>query len=98
MSYPATQAAGQALGLANAKSPIKMLDIGTGSGVWGIGLAQLSPQVSVTAQDLPGVLDVTRRMADRFDLADRFSYLPGDFHTCRFRNRLQPGHHRPYPA
>ena len=51
---------------------MKVLDIGTGSGVWGIGLAQQSPQVTVTAQDLPGVLDVTRRMAERFNLADRF--------------------------
>lgn len=84
MSYPATQAAGQALGLANAKSPVKILDVGTGSGVWGIGLAQQSPQVSVTALDLPGVLDVTRRMAARFNVADRFSYLPGDFHTMDF--------------
>ena len=81
MSYPSTQVAGQALGLANAKTPVKILDIGAGSGVWGIGLAQQSPQVTVTAQDLPGVLDVTRQMATRFKLADRFSYLPGDFHT-----------------
>ena len=84
MSYPATQVAGQALGLANAKSPLKVLDVGTGSGVWGIGLAQQSPQVSVTAQDLPGVLDVTRRMAARFNLTDRFQFLPGDFHTIDF--------------
>jgi ubiquinone/menaquinone biosynthesis C-methylase UbiE len=84
MSYPATQAAGQALGLANAKNPVKVLDIGTGSGVWGIGLAQLSPQVSVTAQDLPSVLDVTRRMAARFNLTGRFEFLPGDFHTMDF--------------
>ena len=84
MSYPATQIAGQALGLANAKSPVKVLDIGTGAGVWGIGLAQQSPQVTVTAQDLPGVLDVTRRMAARFNLANRFQFLPGDFHTVDF--------------
>ena len=84
MSYPATQLAGQALGLANATSPIKVLDIGAGSGVWGIGLAQQSPQVSATAQDLQGVLDVTKRMVDRFKLADRFSYLAGDFHTLDF--------------
>ena len=84
MSYPATQIAGQALGLANAKTPVKLLDVGTGSGVWGIGLAQQSPQVSVTALDLPGVLDVTKRMAERFNLADRFSYLPGDFHSVDF--------------
>lgn len=84
MSYPATQVAGQALGLAHAKSPVKVLDIGTGSGVWGIGLAQQSPQVTVTAQDLPNVLDVTRQMATRFKVGDRFSYLPGDFHTIEF--------------
>jgi ubiquinone/menaquinone biosynthesis C-methylase UbiE len=84
MSYPSTQAAGHALGLANATSPVKVLDIGTGSGVWGIGLAQLSPQVSVTAQDLPSVLDVTRRMAARFNLTGRFEFLPGDFHTLDF--------------
>jgi ubiquinone/menaquinone biosynthesis C-methylase UbiE len=84
MSYPSTQVAGQALGLANAKTPVKVLDIGTGSGVWGIGLAQQSPQVTVTAQDLPDVLDVTRQMAARFGLGDRFSYLPGDFHSMDF--------------
>ena len=84
MSYPATQVAGQALGLENAKTPVKILDIGAGSGVWGIGLAQQSPQVSVTAQDMPGVLEVTRRMVARFNLADRFSYLPGDFHNVDF--------------
>jgi len=84
MSYPATQVAGQALGLASAKTPVKLLDIGTGSGVWGIGLAQQSSQVSVTALDLPNVLDVTRRMAARFNVADRFSYLPADFHTIDF--------------
>ena len=81
MSYPATQVAGKALGLANANSPVKVLDIGAGSGVWGIGLAQQSPQVSVTAQDLQGVLDVTKSMVDRFQLAGRFRYLAGDFQT-----------------
>jgi 2-polyprenyl-3-methyl-5-hydroxy-6-metoxy-1,4-benzoquinol methylase len=84
MSYPATQVAGPALGLASAKNPIKQLDIGTGSGVWGIGLAQQSPQISVTAQDWPNVLEVTKRMAARFNLADRFQYLPGDFQDVDF--------------
>src|SRR5205814_9393416 len=28
--------------------------------------------------------DGTRRMAARFNLVDRFSYLPGDFHTIDF--------------
>src|SRR6185436_4239239 len=84
MSYPATQALANALGLENADGPVRVLDIGAGSGVWGIGLAQRSKQVSVTAVDFPGVLDVTRKMAERFGMADRFSYLPGDFHDVDF--------------
>jgi len=84
MSYPATQALANALGLESADGPVRVLDIGAGSGVWGIGLAQRSKQVSVTAVDFPGVLDVTRKMAERFGMADRFSYLPGDFHDVDF--------------
>ncbi len=84
MSYPATQAAAQALGLAHVKRPLKHLDIGTGSGVWGIGFAQHSPQIRVTAQDWRGVLQVTRRMAERFGFADRFQYLAGNFQEVDF--------------
>ncbi len=86
MSYPSTQIAAQGLHLAEARSPVKVLDIGAGSGVWGIGLAQQSKQVAVTAQDLPDVLEVTKRMAAKFGLAERFSYLPGDFHNADFGN------------
>jgi hypothetical protein len=84
MSYPSTQALGKGLGLEKATSPVRVLDIGAGSGVWGIGLAQQSPQVTVTAVDFPGVVNVTRRMAERFGMADRFSYVPGDFHDVDF--------------
>jgi precorrin-6B methylase 2 len=95
MSYPATQTLGKALGLADAKSPVRVLDIGAGSGVWGIGLAQQSPQVTVTAVDWPGVLEVTQRMAARFGLAGRFSLLAGDLHTVDFgagHNLVTIGH------
>jgi SAM-dependent methyltransferase len=84
MSYPATQALGNALGLEKAAKRVRVLDIVAGSGVWGIGLAQRSAQVSVTAVDFSGVVNVTRRMADRFGLADRFSFIAGDFHDVDF--------------
>jgi len=84
LSYPATQAVGKVLRVQELTTPAKVLDIGAGSGVWGIGLAQQSPQISVTALDLPGVLEMTRRVASRFGLQDRFSYLPGDFKNVDF--------------
>ncbi|MGD0501062.1 MAG: class I SAM-dependent methyltransferase [Bryobacteraceae bacterium] len=84
MNYPAAQALAQALGVAKAKKPVKVLDLAAGSGVWGIALAQKSSQVRVTAVDFPGVLEVTRRVAAAHGVAGRFSYVPGDLATAEF--------------
>jgi len=57
---------------------IQILDIAAGSGVWGFGVAQKFPGAKITAVDWPGVLPVTRRIADREKLADRLRTVEGD--------------------
>src|SRR5205085_7628040 len=47
MSYPAAQALAKELKLSASTSPVGVLDIASGSGVWGIALAQASPKVTV---------------------------------------------------
>jgi precorrin-6B methylase 2 len=84
MSYPGAQALGQALELSQASEPVRVLDLASGSGVWGIALAQQSPHVRVTAVDWPGVLPVTRRVAGQFGVADRFEYREGDLSDADF--------------
>jgi len=42
---------GEHLKIAKTKTPISVLDIATGSGVWGIALAQQSPLVPISAVD-----------------------------------------------
>jgi SAM-dependent methyltransferase len=78
MSYPAATALGQALGLAKKLEPVRVLDIAAGSGIWGIALAQQSPHVRVTAQDWSGMIPITKRITQKFGVADRFSYVEGD--------------------
>jgi 3-hydroxy-5-methyl-1-naphthoate 3-O-methyltransferase len=78
LSYPAVNGLGLYLNLKEATSEIRVLDIAAGSGVWGIGLAQQSEHVQVSAVDWPRVLEVTRRMTDRFGLSSRFEFLAGD--------------------
>jgi ubiquinone/menaquinone biosynthesis C-methylase UbiE len=78
MSYMAAKTLAGALRLAEATGPARVLDLAAGSGVWGIALAQASPRVTVTAVDWPGVLPVTRRVASRFGLVDRFHFVGGD--------------------
>ncbi len=78
MGYPAAKALAADLKVAEAKEQTRVLDVGAGSGVWGIALAQASPLVQVTAVDWERVLGTTKRMVARLKLEDRFRFVPGD--------------------
>jgi ubiquinone/menaquinone biosynthesis C-methylase UbiE len=84
MNYGSASAAADALGIPGKTNPIRVLDLAAGSGVWGIAMAQRSPQVTVTAVDWPKVLEVTRGMATRYGFADRFQFLAGDLGEVSF--------------
>ena len=84
MSYAAASRLADVLDVASAAQPVSVLDLAAGSGVWSIALAQRSPQVSVTAVDWPGVLEVTRRVATRFGVAGRYTFVAGDLATADF--------------
>jgi len=78
----ATMFEGPARGLAEkivAAGPVRqVLDIGCGSGVWGLSIGEIVPQAHVTGLDLPGVLDVFADRAAARGMAERTSRLPGD--------------------
>jgi ubiquinone/menaquinone biosynthesis C-methylase UbiE len=84
LSYPAARALAGGLELHAASAPVRVLDLAAGSGVWGIALAQASPQVHVTAVDWPEVIPVTRKTVARFGVADRFSFVEGDLLQADF--------------
>jgi len=84
MSFHVAQGLAAHLNLAAAESPVSVLDIAAGSGVWGIALAQSSAQVHVTAVDWPGVIPVTRATVTRFGVIDRFSFSEGDLQQAEF--------------
>ncbi len=84
LSYQAARVLGEHLGIPKAESPVSVLDIGAGSGVWGIALAQQSPQVTVRAVDWPAVLAVTRKLARRHGVGDRLQTVAGDFKEADF--------------
>ena len=84
MSYPPAQKLGDHLKLAKAKNEIHVLDLGAGSGIWGIALAQKSPRVQVTAVDWAGMIPTTKRITQKFGVADRFNYVEGDMLEANF--------------
>ena len=83
-SYGSAQALADHLKLAAAKQPIRVLDVAAGSGIWGIALAQKSPQVQVTAVDWAGMIPTTRRITQKFGVGDRFKFIEGDIGEADF--------------
>ncbi len=84
MSYPSARVLAENLGIANSRSTVSVLDLAAGSGVWGIALAQASPNVKVQAVDWPRVLAVTQRITKKYGVADRYTYTAGDLSEADF--------------
>jgi SAM-dependent methyltransferase len=82
--YPGAQALARALGPESVAMPISVLDLAAGSGVWSIAIAQQSPQIRVTAVDWPDVIAITKKVAARYGLADRYTFVAGDLHSANF--------------
>ena len=86
MSYPCAKAAAESLGAGSSWKNLDILDVAAGSGAWGIAFAERDNGARVTALDWPNVLEVTKRLVHKFELAHRFSYLPGDLREVDFGN------------
>jgi ubiquinone/menaquinone biosynthesis C-methylase UbiE len=89
LNYPAAQALARALDAEPGGLTGPVLDLAAGSGVWGIALAQQSPQARVTAVDWPTVTPVTRRVAGRFGVGDRVECVNGDLMEVDFGTGFQ---------
>lgn len=57
--------------------PLRVLDVAAGHGLFGIAIAQRTPQARVTALDWPNVLAVASENARARGVADRHAILPG---------------------
>ncbi|HVZ37662.1 MAG TPA: ArsR family transcriptional regulator [Candidatus Kapabacteria bacterium] len=59
-------------------APRRILDVGAGSGIWSLAIAEAHPGSTVTALDFPPVLESFGRQAAAMGLADRVDVLAGD--------------------
>jgi ubiquinone/menaquinone biosynthesis C-methylase UbiE len=64
--------------------PLKVLDVGAGSAVFGIAFAIANLNAQVTAADWKAVLEVARDIALQSNVLDRFSFVEGDLFESDF--------------
>jgi ubiquinone/menaquinone biosynthesis C-methylase UbiE len=84
MNYPSAVALANHLALGDEGTPVRVLDLAAGSGVWGIALAQSSERVVVTAVDWTNVLPATEKTVAGFGLTDRYMFVGGDLLAADF--------------
>jgi ubiquinone/menaquinone biosynthesis C-methylase UbiE len=84
MSYPGAQKLADHLKVAKAKEQVRVIDLAAGSGIWGIAVAQKSPQVRVSAVDWAGMIPTTKRITQKFGVRDRFDFIEGDLSEANF--------------
>ena len=84
MSYGSARALAEHLKLADATNQVRVLDLASGSGIWGIALAQKSPRVQVTAVDWAGMIPTTKRITKKFGVDEHFKFIEGDLLEADF--------------
>ena len=84
MSYAGAQKLGDHLKVSKAREQIRVIDLAAGSGIWGIAVAQKSPQVRITAVDWAGMIPTTKRITEKFGVRDRFAFIEGDLSEANF--------------
>ncbi len=84
MSQAAARVLAETILRERGSGPIRVLDVGAGSAVFGIAFAAGNPNATVTAADWKDVLDVAREITSRANVMDRFSFAEGDMFESGF--------------
>ncbi len=71
----------------NTKKALNILDLAAGSAVWSIPFAQDNRDNHIAALDFPAVLAVTRKITERFEVANQYTEVPGNWRNIK----LSPG-------
>lgn len=64
----------------SSRAAPRVLDVGAGSGVWSLAIAERLPSARAVALDLPEVLARFVERAEALSLRDRIDTIAGDFH------------------
>jgi SAM-dependent methyltransferase len=82
MAMPTAQAVADALTLSN--TPMRVLDIAAGHGMYGVVVGQRNPSADVVGVDWDNVLTVARENAAAMGVGDRYRTIPGDAFTVDY--------------
>lgn len=63
----------------------KVLDVAAGAATWSIPMAVSNKSLHVDALDFPSTLEVTKKYAGKYGVADRYSYVSGNWRDIQWQ-------------
>jgi 2-polyprenyl-3-methyl-5-hydroxy-6-metoxy-1,4-benzoquinol methylase len=73
------------LAITSESTPLRVLDLAAGSGVWSLPMAMANKNIRVDALDFPTIIEVTKEFATKYGVADQFEYLPGNWRDIKLQ-------------
>ncbi|NMZ01424.1 AMP-binding protein [Pseudomonas proteolytica] len=71
------------------QTPLRILDVACGNGIYGFTFAQQYPQAQVTGLDWPSVASVTEGFARQFGVAERARVIGGDIFSVQIPGQYE---------
>jgi len=72
----------------DVKQDLRVLDLASGCGIKSFVLAQRNPNVAITCMDWAGVLEVAKRLADKWGILKQVSFQAGDLTTMDYGDSM----------
>jgi ubiquinone/menaquinone biosynthesis C-methylase UbiE len=79
LSFAQAQKITEDLKISQLPQGAKVLDVAAGAGTWTIPMALENSGLHVDALDFPAILEVTKRFAQQYGVADRYGYISGNW-------------------
>ncbi len=65
-----------------------LLELGAGGAPWACAVLRACPNATAVVNDLPEVLDVAKQKTAEFEVAERCTFLPGNYHSTEVADKI----------
>jgi len=88
LNFATAQRVSQELKIAQLPAGSKVLDVAAGAATWSIPMALDNQQLHVDVLDFPPILEVSKKFAEKYAVAERFGYISGNWRNVPWQRDI----------
>lgn len=88
LNFSNAQRVSHELKISQLPAGAKILDVAAGAATWSIPMAVDNQNVHVDVLDFPAILEVTKKFAEKYGVANRFGYISGNWRNVSWQRDI----------